>query len=189
MLLDELLSRAEHDRRRPSVVPASRAERQAEGRPEHVDCPDLQAWTGKAAALAPEAQRAAIGVLRVPHPCSSPLDGGTSDLSVVRSPASPTREYARTVSTGIERSRSVPTAPRRYYQARSVLKIDSVADPRLLPTGEAARAVGVSPRTLQRWVREGLVKPTQLTAGGHHRWDVEDLRAQIRALNESSESD
>ena len=74
-------------------------------------------------------------------------------------------------------------------QARSVLKIDSVADPRLLPTGEAARAVGVSPRTLQRWVREGLVKPTQLTAGGHHRWDVEDLRAQIRALNESSESD
>jgi len=188
MLLDELLSRAEHDRRRPSVVPASRAERQAEGRPEHVDCPDLQAWTGKAAALAPEAQRAAIGVVRVPHLCSLAA-GGTSDLSVVRSPVSPTREYARTVSTGIEMSRSVPTAPRRYYQARSVLKIDSVADPRLLPTGEAARAVGVSPRTLQRWVREGLVKPTQLTAGGHHRWDVEDLRAQIRALNESSESD
>jgi len=70
MLLDELLSRAEHDRRRPSVVPASRAQRQAEGRPEHVDCPDLQAWTGKAAALAPEAQWAAIGVFRVPHPCS-----------------------------------------------------------------------------------------------------------------------
>ena len=122
-------------------------------------------------------------------PAPSPLDGGTSDLSVVRSPVSPTREYARTVSTGIERSRLILTASRRYYQARSVLKIDSVADPRLLPTGEAARAVGVSPRTLQRWVREGLVKPTQLTAGGHHRWDVEDLRAQIRALNESSESD
>jgi hypothetical protein len=190
MLLDELLSRAEHDRRRPSVVPASRAQRQAEGRPEHVDCPDLQAWTGKAAALAPEAQRAAIGVVRVPHLCS--LAGGRRDQRtspVVRSPASPTREYARTVSTGIERSRSILTASRRYYQARSVLKIDSVADPRLLPTGEAARAVGVSPRTLQRWVREGLVKPTQLTAGGHHRWDVEDLRAQIRALNEPSESD
>jgi DNA-binding transcriptional MerR regulator len=52
-----------------------------------------------------------------------------------------------------------------------------------LPTGEAARAVGVSPRTLQRWVREGLVKPTQLTAGGHHRWAVDDLREQIRNLN------
>src|SRR4051794_8654571 len=77
MLLDELLSRAEHDRRRPSVVPASRAQRQAEGRPEHVDCPDLQAWTGKAAALAPEAQRAAIGVVRVPHLCS--LAGGRRD--------------------------------------------------------------------------------------------------------------
>src|SRR3954454_20759122 len=105
MLLDELLSRAEHDRRRPSVVPASRAQRQAEGRPEHVDGPDLQAWTGEAAALAPEAQWAAIGVLRVPHPCSLAAGGGTSDLSVVRWPVLPTREYARTVSTGIERSR------------------------------------------------------------------------------------
>src|SRR3954453_19323482 len=46
-------------------------------------------------------------------PAPPPVDGGTSDHAVVRSPASPTREYARTVSNDIERSRSIPTAPRR----------------------------------------------------------------------------
>src|SRR4051812_22608426 len=135
----------------------------------------------------PSGQRSVFFGSLIPAP--SPLDGGTSDLSVVRSPASPTREYARTVSTGTERYRSILTAPRRYYQARSVLKIDSVADPRLLPTGEAARAVGVSPRTLQRWVREGRENPPQPRAGAPPRWDEEDLRAQIGALNESSERD
>jgi DNA-binding transcriptional MerR regulator len=59
-----------------------------------------------------------------------------------------------------------------------------VAEPRLLPSGDAARAVGVSPRTLQRWVREGLIKPTERTAGGQYRWLVDDLREQIRALNQ-----
>lgn len=91
------------------------------------------------------------------------------------------------VTSGIEGSCSVPNAPSGYYQQRSVPKVKIVGEPRLLPTGDAARAVGVSPRTLQRWVREGLVKPTQLTAGGHHRWAVDDLKAQIRALNETEQ--
>jgi hypothetical protein len=95
---------------------------------------------------------------------------------------------SKQVSNGTDRTRLVPTAPSGPHQARSVPKVNIVADPRLLPTGEAARAVGVSPRTLQRWVREGLVKPTQLTAGGHHRWLVDDLRAQIRALNERDDT-
>ena len=64
-----------------------------------------------------------------------------------------------------------------------------MADRRLLPTGDAARAVGVSVRTLQRWVREGLIKPTGKTAGGHNRWSIQDLRAQIKALNETDGSE
>ena len=110
MLLDELLSRAEHDRRRPSVVPASRAQRQAEGRPEHVDCPDLQAWTGKAAALAPEAQRAAIGVLRVPHPCS--LAAGRRDQRPLSRSFAGLAD-ARVRENGLDRYRKVSFDPNR----------------------------------------------------------------------------
>ena len=51
---------------------------------------------------------------------------------------------------------------------------------RLVATGEAARAWSVSVQTLQRWVRDGIVTPTATTAGGHHRWDIEDLREQVR---------
>src|SRR5215213_7530767 len=116
MLLDELLSRAEHDRRRPSVVPASRAERQAEGRPEHVDCPDFQAWTGKAAALAPEAQRAAIGVVRVPHLCS--LAGGRRDQRTSPSFARRLAD-ARVRENGLDRYRTVSFDPNRVKEVLS----------------------------------------------------------------------
>jgi DNA-binding transcriptional MerR regulator len=54
--------------------------------------------------------------------------------------------------------------------------------PKLVPTGVAARELSVSVQTLQRWVRDGLVTPTTTTAGGHHRWDVADLREQVRRV-------
>ena len=50
-------------------------------------------------------------------------------------------------------------------------------------TGTAARAVGVSLTTLQRWAHAGLVQPALRTAGGHFRWDLDSLRAQLRALD------
>ncbi|WP_083844732.1 helix-turn-helix domain-containing protein [Saccharomonospora cyanea] len=50
---------------------------------------------------------------------------------------------------------------------------------RLLTTGEAAKALSVDRSTLARWLREGRVLPTEVTAGGHARWDLEDLRRQI----------
>lgn len=49
-------------------------------------------------------------------------------------------------------------------------------------TGEAARALGVGLSTLQRWAHEGLVIPAFRTPGGHFRWDVDDLRRQLRAM-------
>jgi hypothetical protein len=53
-----------------------------------------------------------------------------------------------------------------------------------VPTGDAARAVGVSRATLSRWKREGKVTPASTTAGKHLRWDIEDLRAQLRRLSD-----
>ncbi|WP_307870193.1 MerR family transcriptional regulator [Saccharopolyspora endophytica] len=49
-----------------------------------------------------------------------------------------------------------------------------------MSTGEAAKAIGVDRRTLQRWAVEGVVESALVTAGGHQRWDVEDLKAQLR---------
>lgn len=49
-------------------------------------------------------------------------------------------------------------------------------------TGVAARELGVGLSTLHRWVRKNLVRPTFRTAGGHLRWDLDDLREQLRSL-------
>lgn len=51
---------------------------------------------------------------------------------------------------------------------------------RLVTTGEAAKVIGVGRATLARWWAEGLVTPALVTAGGHARWDVEDLKRQLR---------
>lgn len=52
--------------------------------------------------------------------------------------------------------------------------------PKLATTEEAARAVNVTTRTLHRWINAGTVKPTDRTVGGHYRWDIDDLRRQVR---------
>lgn len=52
----------------------------------------------------------------------------------------------------------------------------------LVPTSVAAKAIGIARSTLNRWRDEGTVTPTLVTAGGHARWDIEDLREQLRAL-------
>lgn len=56
----------------------------------------------------------------------------------------------------------------------------SAVPTRLRSTGEAARELNVSRRTLQRWLEDGIVQPTERTAGGHYRWDVDTLREQVQ---------
>lgn len=51
--------------------------------------------------------------------------------------------------------------------------------PSLVTTQQAARALNISTRTLHRWITAGIVKPSSRTAGGHFRWDVDDLRRQV----------
>jgi excisionase family DNA binding protein len=53
---------------------------------------------------------------------------------------------------------------------------------KLVSTGEAARRLGVNLRTLQRWVREGLIEPDWTTPGGHMRWDVDRLLRAVKQL-------
>lgn len=58
----------------------------------------------------------------------------------------------------------------------------------LVSTGIAAKAVGVAHNTLHRWWQAGVVTPRMVTVGGHARWNVEDLREQIRNLRSSGQS-
>lgn len=61
--------------------------------------------------------------------------------------------------------------------------------PRMLTTGEAAREIGIAGKTLSRYVREGKIKPTVRLPSGHLRWDLEDLKAQLRALDPRERDD
>ncbi len=53
---------------------------------------------------------------------------------------------------------------------------------KLLTTGAAAHVVGVDPSTLSRWAQSGTVVPPGRTAGGHLRWDLDQLRNQLAQL-------
>lgn len=54
---------------------------------------------------------------------------------------------------------------------------------RLLSTGEAARELGISSRSLARWAKEGAVTPAMTTPGGQYRFNLDELRAQIQRMS------
>ena len=54
---------------------------------------------------------------------------------------------------------------------------------RYVTTGDAARSLGISSSTLTRWTAAGIVTPAERTAGGHFRWDMTSLRAQLQRHN------
>lgn len=47
---------------------------------------------------------------------------------------------------------------------------------------QAAEALGVSVKTLTRWVKDKKVRPTSYTVGGHSRFDVEELKRSVEAI-------
>jgi predicted site-specific integrase-resolvase len=53
---------------------------------------------------------------------------------------------------------------------------------KLVSTGVAAREIGVARATLARWWRLGYVKPALVTAGGHARWDLTELRRELERM-------
>lgn len=56
-------------------------------------------------------------------------------------------------------------------------------------TGVAARALGIGRATLARWWSDGKVEPAFITAGGHARWDVDDLKRQIEAWRKREQTE
>ena len=63
---------------------------------------------------------------------------------------------------------------------------DSPTARRLVPTGAAARELGIDRSTLTRWAAAGLAVPAVRTAGGHMRWDIDDLREQLQRITSGS---
>lgn len=50
-----------------------------------------------------------------------------------------------------------------------------------------ARALGLSPRSIQRYVQAGVITPEFTTPGGHYRWNVEKVVEQLRALRQQDD--
>ncbi|MCC5697380.1 helix-turn-helix domain-containing protein, partial [Klebsiella pneumoniae] len=51
---------------------------------------------------------------------------------------------------------------------------------RLIASSELARELGVSRSTIARWVQNGWIKPALVTAGGQARFDLDDIKEQLR---------
>jgi DNA-binding transcriptional MerR regulator len=64
-----------------------------------------------------------------------------------------------------------------------------VGDEGLVSSGVAAKQLGVDISALSRWVKEGKVVPAQRTVGGHYRWDMAQLRRQLKASDERAVRD
>lgn len=60
---------------------------------------------------------------------------------------------------------------------------------RLVTTAEAARLLGVSRSTVQRYAKAGLLRPAHVLPSGHLRWDLDDLRRQLREVRQRPADD
>jgi DNA-binding transcriptional MerR regulator len=63
----------------------------------------------------------------------------------------------------------------------------SMSEPRLVSTGEAARALGISRRTLSHYAQTKQLTPALVLPSGRYKWDVADVRRQLRELGELRE--
>jgi DNA-binding transcriptional MerR regulator len=59
---------------------------------------------------------------------------------------------------------------------------------RLVTTAELARALGLSPRTIQHYRQKKILTPDVVSAGGHARWDIERVRQRLREIAKSRET-
>lgn len=50
----------------------------------------------------------------------------------------------------------------------------------LVSSSELARELGVSLRSVQRWIKDGKITPEFTTPGGHHRFDPDKVREQLQ---------
>jgi excisionase family DNA binding protein len=60
----------------------------------------------------------------------------------------------------------------------------AVDENKLLSRKELAAALGVSTRTVDRWIRDGEGPPATLLPGGRRRWRWGDVQAWLRERRE-----
>ncbi|MGH3587208.1 MAG: helix-turn-helix domain-containing protein [Pseudonocardia sp.] len=60
-------------------------------------------------------------------------------------------------------------------------------DRQVLSSGELAKLLGVSRRTITRWASDGMITPAVTLVGGQHRWDPDDVKRQLRELRQRDE--
>ena len=65
--------------------------------------------------------------------------------------------------------------------------IDVPADEGLLTTAELARALRVSRRTVARYAERGHLVPALVLPSGQYRWNLDDVRRQLRDRRERGE--
>jgi excisionase family DNA binding protein len=61
------------------------------------------------------------------------------------------------------------------------------SDDPLLPSGEIARRLGVTPRTISQWVADGRLVPDVVTAGGRYRFRWSSVERRLRELRQRDE--
>lgn len=69
----------------------------------------------------------------------------------------------------------------RHFRRVIVYRL-TVSKPRLVPTSELARELGLSDRTIQRYRQLGVLRPDVVSPGGHARWNIERVREQLRQM-------
>jgi len=64
-------------------------------------------------------------------------------------------------------------------QVNRSLTVTGVPAPQLLTTTQAATELGITSRTLARYVERGWLTPTVVLPSGHYRWDMDQIHAQL----------
>lgn len=57
----------------------------------------------------------------------------------------------------------------------------------MVSSTELAKALGLSPRSIQRYVKAGMIAPLYVTPGGHYRWSIADVVGQLREQRQRDE--
>jgi excisionase family DNA binding protein len=91
---------------------------------------------------------------------------------------------SRAVARGLLHPALITPGGHRRFSERDVeafadTLLDEPRGARLITTSEAAKLLGVSQPTLNRAVRNGRLRPTITTPGGHRRFDSAELSAAL----------
>lgn len=55
-------------------------------------------------------------------------------------------------------------------------------EPTLIPSGELAKRLGISRRSISRYAEAGQITPELVTPGGRYMWNEQAVREQLRKL-------